>query len=369
MQPATNAICRAKPRLAPPLTCGPCLYSLLVLLLIVCSNTSSAAAPLKCRTSVPPHRFDTQPPRPSTTLTFCKEYSASTCCNATHTQAISRQLYPYFSTTFDERDEGYGVSDECRQLAASLHCSACHPMVGTGQLVGVCRESCDALYDACAPALFEHMTGLLQPCSPSTLVCSELSSFVRSGEELCRHLGFVVGSSSPVSSLPSSTASSALSSSDLHSAVTDFLSASHTAEQSSCFHHSSSPASVGSPSTKRTATKPNAAHSSTSPATASPFSSFTSTLSTITSLSTFLAALPALLSTLPDSIAQWRKRVRRMMRAHFSSGVSVVVLMAVVVVVMFWPRIRSWLNRQRWKARLTADGIRRQRVARLGNSR
>ena len=350
---------------------GCAALSLVLTLLILLSSLSlitSAALPPKCLSSLPPHRFEPKPARPSTSLTFCKEYSSSTCCNATHTQSITRQLYPYFSTTFDERDEGYGVSEECRQLAASLHCSACHPLVGTGQLVGVCGESCDALYVACAPSLFEHMNGLLQPCSPSTLVCSELSTFVSSGSELCRHLGFTIGRPSPSSAPPSLSAASASSSSDLHSAFTSLLSASQSTEQPSCFHASSSPASLSSPSTKRTATK-STATASTTPSASSPFSSFLTTIPSLSSLSTFLTSLPALLTTLPASVAQWRKRVRRLMRSHMSSGVSIAVLLALVVFVMCWPRIRGWLNRQRWKARLTADGIRRQRVARLGNSR
>ena len=342
--------------------------SLALILFVVLTSlciTTSAVSTSKCLTSLPPHRFDPKPPRPSTTLTFCKEYSGSTCCNASHTQYITRQLYPYFSTTFDERDEGYGVSDECRQLAASLHCSTCHPLVGTGQLVGVCRESCDALYSACAPSLFEHVNGLFQPCSPSTLVCSELSAFVRSGEELCRHLGLVVGSSSPAPSLPSPAAASSLSSSDLHSAFTSFLSAtSHSTQQPTCFHASSSPSSLNSPTTKRTTTKPTT--TSTATPTSSPYTTLTSTLATLTTL---LTTLPARLTTLPTTVAQWRKWARKWMRSHMSSGVSVVVLVVGVVGVMFWPRIRSWLNQQRWKARLTADGIRRQRMARLGNNR
>ena len=344
-------------------------YLLAVLqLILLCTLpliATAAAPPAQCLASLPPHRFDTKPPRPSTSLTFCKEYSGSTCCNATHTQAITRQLYPYFSTSFDERDEGYGVSDECRQLAASLHCAACHPQVGTGRLVGVCRDSCDALYAACAPALFEQANGVLQPCSPATLVCSELSAFIRSGDELCRQLGFHVASSSPARSLPSLAVSSAVSSSDLHSAFTSVLSASHSAEQPSCFHASSSPASLGSPSAKRTTAKP-AASASASSAAASPLADFTSRL---TALASLLTDLPALVAAFPTTVAHLRKRLRRMMRLHFSSGVSVAVVVAVVVVVMLWPRIRSWLSRQRWKARLTADGIRRQRVARLGNNR
>ena len=328
------------------------------------SPTTSAASQPKCLSSLPPHRFEPKPPRSTSSLTFCKEYASSTCCDGSHTQAITRQLYPYFATTFDERDEGYGVSDECRQLAASLHCAACHPMVGTGQLVGVCRESCDALYSACAPSLFEHATGLLQPCSPSTLVCSELSTFVRSGEELCRHLGLTVGSSSPSPALPSLAAASSLSSSDLHSAVTSFLSASHAAEQPTCFHASSSPTSLNSPATKRSTTRP-----STASSTSTAFTAATAASSLTSTLTSLLTTLPALLTSLPTTVAQYRKRARKLMRSHASSGVSIAVGAVVVVCVLFWPRIRGWLNRQRWKARLTADGIRRQRVARLANNR
>ena len=117
----------------------PCLFlfylsASLLLCPISCSQSRCA--------SVPPHRFNPRSsPSPSTSLTFCTSYSSSTCCNASHTAAIVRDVYPFFSFTADDRAEGYGVSEECKNLASSIYCHPCHPLVGTQQKHGVCRVS------------------------------------------------------------------------------------------------------------------------------------------------------------------------------------------------------------------------------------
>ena len=114
----------------------PSLLLFLLSLTLLLSSTSSSQP--RC-VSAPPHRFNPRSsPSASSSLTFCTAYASSTCCNASHTAAIVRDVYPFFSFTADDRSEGYGVSEECKNLAASIFCHPCHPLVGTQQKRGVC---------------------------------------------------------------------------------------------------------------------------------------------------------------------------------------------------------------------------------------
>ena len=102
------------------------------------SSVTSASSLLRC-SSVSPYRFNPRlSPSPSSSLTFCTSYASSTCCNASHTVGIVKAVYPFFSFTAEDRAEGYGVSEECKNLAASIHCAPCHPLVGTQQKRGIC---------------------------------------------------------------------------------------------------------------------------------------------------------------------------------------------------------------------------------------
>lgn len=158
------------------------IYSLCILLT---AKTSTASA-VHCIPSLPPHRFNPSVSPSSSSLTFCKEYSPATCCNSTHTNIIMKQLSPFFSFSLDELEEGYGVSEACKNYAVSIFCSPCSAEMGTGQQTGICSSSCDHFYTACQSALFENVNGQLQPCSSKSLICTPLNHIVNKSNRTYR---------------------------------------------------------------------------------------------------------------------------------------------------------------------------------------
>ncbi len=163
----------------------------------------------------------------------CSHYKSATCCNITHSIAITRTLSPFFDDTVPSRRLAItatasaaattaasgggsaapansltgsgGVSDECRTTAASLLCSTCDPLIGIGYFRGVCPSACDKFYSACADEWWtvndnalpggsgsgagsDGGGGLLLslvPCVWTSLVCFALREVISDGRALC----------------------------------------------------------------------------------------------------------------------------------------------------------------------------------------
>lgn len=138
--------------------------------------------------------FDPVPPS-SHSLTFCQQYSSFTCCNSTQTNKIIKQLSPLFLSVPTD-GEGFGVNDSCKNYAASIFCSPCDPFVGTGVYNSICESSCLAWYSACSSSFFQfNLDGILQPCTPSSLLCTNLESIFDNHKDFCHHYGFISSNS------------------------------------------------------------------------------------------------------------------------------------------------------------------------------
>ena len=327
--------------------------------------TAFSKAPARCL-SLPPHRFDPQSsPSRSSSLTLCKEYAASTCCNASHTAAVTKQLYPFYSFTLDDRVDGYGVSDDCRHLAVSVFCSPCHPLVGVGQLRGVCQESCDQWFTACSSSPFESVSGALQPCAADSLICSPLDAIVSSGRAFCDAMGVRVAAPAATASLSSAMVASA-SSSQLYDAVSSFLteaSSGATAAAASCFTASTSPqTTIPAPAAKRSS-----ASSSSSPRSTSSSASTASTASSSSVSSLLGSFLRSLSFRLPRPV----RRLLRRFGLPVPSGDSLVLIAVTALCCLLYYNRKptlAYLRRKglfRMGRRLTAEGLRAQRLMKL----
>lgn len=111
------------------------------------------------------------------TLSICKEHEEYSCCNRSHTDALSRLAMPFF----DDLDQ---FSEQCRQLTLNILCAPCHHDVGTGRKP-VCTSLCNRWYEACSSGLFSEIGGELVPCTSSSLVCFPLRETF-SGRSFCQ---------------------------------------------------------------------------------------------------------------------------------------------------------------------------------------
>ena len=289
-----------------------------------------------------------------------------------------KTAYPFFAFSWDERAEGYGVSEECKNLASSIYCAPCHPLVGTGVKRGVCRESCDAWYSECAPALFEHAVTGLQPCAPSSLICTPLRDIVRDGEQFCRAMGVRVGFSSNAPQSPSASAVTASSPAQLHDAFSAFVTDAQSFHATAlvadsderpyddgvpCFVASAAPVTIApSSSTKR----PSSSRTTTSASAASESSSWWSPYVPTLSWSAWQVWAT-------KAVRRWYRRVERggTRSLLFAGAVGTLVAALLWVAVYDAPRVLWYLRRIGWRprwlrTRITSERVRQQRVARLG---
>lgn len=79
-------------------------------------------------------KFTANPPA-RRELTFCREFSQSTCCDERTIQEITRAAAPYFG---EKNNDMHVFSDSCRRASSSILCFPCHPAVGTQLKRGVC---------------------------------------------------------------------------------------------------------------------------------------------------------------------------------------------------------------------------------------
>ncbi|KAF0697164.1 Aste57867_12158 [Aphanomyces stellatus] len=120
-------------------------------------------------------------------LDHCSKYWKNSCCNATHTLPLKRQIMePYVA----------GFNSKCQALHEELTCSACHPFVGTGRMDRICPDLCDDWFDACKDEFYSpDGSHALSPCYGNALICSPLGSIVSTGREFCHKMGYTPGKS------------------------------------------------------------------------------------------------------------------------------------------------------------------------------
>ena len=136
-------------------------------------------------------KFDPVPPvlkakkaPTETTMSFCTQFKFNTCCNRTHTD---------FALLRDRQVAAARMNGECRRQSEYVHCSHCHPDVGTKKIKGLCKSLCNNWYKACSIEFFSGSSlSSLTPCMDTSLVCSRLDNIVSNGEEFCKRMGYVV---------------------------------------------------------------------------------------------------------------------------------------------------------------------------------
>ena len=136
-------------------------------------------------------KFDPVPPvlkakkaPKETTMSFCTQFKMNTCCNRTHTD---------YALLRDRQVAAARMNGECRRQTEYVHCSHCHPDVGTKKIKGVCKSLCNKWYDACSIEFFSGgSVSALTPCMDTSLICSRLDSIVSNGLEFCERMGYVV---------------------------------------------------------------------------------------------------------------------------------------------------------------------------------
>ncbi|CAK4073190.1 unnamed protein product [Aphanomyces euteiches] len=121
------------------------------------------------------------------TLEHCAKYWQNSCCNATHTLPLKRQIMEPIVANFNTK---------CQAMHEELTCSACHPFIGTGRMDRVCPDLCDEWYDSCKDEFYTPSGGQsLSPCYGNALVCSPLRHIVSTGREFCKRMGYTPGKS------------------------------------------------------------------------------------------------------------------------------------------------------------------------------
>jgi len=126
--------------------------------------------------------------RSSQDLQFCNEHHKRTCCEREH----SRQALSQFAVYSLER------SERCSQMSKLAMCSMCDGDVGVSikaqaERVVLCPSFCRQWYQACADDFFTFSgAGGLQPCVPTSLVCSPLAEAAEDSASFCSKVGFSV---------------------------------------------------------------------------------------------------------------------------------------------------------------------------------
>ena len=136
-------------------------------------------------------KFDPVPPvlkakkaPKETTMSFCTQFKFNTCCNRTHTD---------FALLRDRQVAAARMNGECRRQTEYVHCSHCHPEVGTKKIKGICKSLCNNWYKACSIEFFSGGSlSALTPCMDTSLICSRLDNIVSNGEDFCKRMGYVV---------------------------------------------------------------------------------------------------------------------------------------------------------------------------------
>lgn len=82
----------------------------------------------------------------------------------------------------------------CVDHSETVHCMGCHPDVGAGYIRSICPALCDQWYHACKHDYYavQGVANVPTPCLEDSLLCSKLSAFVSSGEQMCKLFGFAV---------------------------------------------------------------------------------------------------------------------------------------------------------------------------------
>lgn len=124
--------------------------------------------------------------RSSQDLQFCNEHHKRTCCE----KEQSRKVLSQFALYSLER------SDRCSQMSKLALCSICDGDVGVGikaqmERVVLCPSFCERWFQACADDFFTSSgAGGLQPCGPTSLVCSPLAEILEDSATFCSRVGF-----------------------------------------------------------------------------------------------------------------------------------------------------------------------------------
>lgn len=122
-------------------------------------------------------------------LQFCDEHHKRTCCEKNHT----RQILTQFSAFAHDR------SPRCAQMSRLALCSLCDGDVGSGiklrmNSVLLCPSFCARWFQACVEDLFAPSgAGGIQPCMPSSVVCSPLGEITEDSATFCRSLSLPNG--------------------------------------------------------------------------------------------------------------------------------------------------------------------------------
>ena len=124
---------------------------------------------------------------PAGDLTFCKDWSARTCCGKAQTDHIRGQLYHLLQVE----------NTDCRDLWATVGCSVCDPEWGSIPPPKLCLGLANRLYAACKDEYFigDDKTSLLAPCRERDAVCVRLGDWADGGATMAGLMGFRVDDS------------------------------------------------------------------------------------------------------------------------------------------------------------------------------
>jgi len=149
-----------------------------------CSEGESQV--LRCKSSGL-FKFQDTPPkrRKASKLSMCQNFAKKTCCNKTHTNIALRKTREMALA---------GFPPACMQISEKVFCMNCHPSVGTGEITTICPKLCNSWYNACANEFFssQGINVPPAPCYGDAVVCSQLSSFIANGRDMCKVFGYEV---------------------------------------------------------------------------------------------------------------------------------------------------------------------------------
>lgn len=120
--------------------------------------------------------------RGSQDLQFCPEHHQRTCCEKSHTREVIGRFAAF----------SYNISGRCAQMSRLTLCSLCDADVGVGlksmlnQIV-LCPNFCARWFNSCKNDFFAPGSSAdgLNPCGPSSLVCSPLNEIVEDSRRFC----------------------------------------------------------------------------------------------------------------------------------------------------------------------------------------
>eukprot|EP00474_Spongospora_subterranea_P005881 CRZ06339.1 hypothetical protein [Spongospora subterranea] len=159
--------------------------SIAITLSVLSSLVSSfPIGPISCPPSSP------SPPPPAH-LSFCHQYSPSSCCTPADDRRILRSVAGLYATADEDR-----FSNLCTTLTARHACAVCSPLVSgpSPSLHTICLSTCQQWLNACRNDMFTSgHSGRLSPCQPNSLICSPLHDIIGDdAADFCGRSGYTV---------------------------------------------------------------------------------------------------------------------------------------------------------------------------------